>query len=117
MDPALRARLPAAALPWWDRIAALDALIRVALDPQAEATGLDALAIERLECIERFCAAFPLEPGTATLRAEALRALLSGNAALVEASGDALGLAAGNSVESARQRRAISAYHAQDDSA
>lgn len=114
MATELRERLPESLRVRWDRLAELAGLVSSFI-PRENDSSLETMALERSALLHEFCDALDALDNPA-LREETVRALLADNDSLLEIGGRALSLAAGQSVAGVRQRRAITAYGAQENS-
>lgn len=113
MATELRERLPESLRVQWDRLAELAGLVSSFI-PRENDSSLETMALERSDLLPKFCAALDALDNPA-LREEAVRALLAGNGTLLEIGERELSLAARQSAAGVRQRRAITAYGAQEN--
>ena len=112
MDQDLRERLPQKLLPFWDRLASLDVAIMEGIQDSAGG-DVGAFAETRSVLLRSLCESLEGIEDTA-LREETLQALVRRNANLLALGSEALADAAVQSAAGAHQRRAITAYGAQE---
>lgn len=116
MDTELRDRLPEPLRAIWDRLGELAGLTSSLIPESGDAATLEAVALERSARLREFCSVLEGMDDT-TLREDAVRALLADNDSLLEIGEQERSLAADRSAAGVRQRRAITAYGAQDKTA